>query len=460
MALKVLFAASECAPLVEVGGLAHAVGSLSKALQGLGVEVGIVLPAYKGLSGIKTIPGSDIPVFLVENEDYFGSSEKPYWGTDIDPQRFGYFSRQVVHNLPHWGFKPDVIHLHDWHTALVSSIVRKLNLPYATVLTIHNLTMQGVTASEVLFPLGLSETDLRTLEWDSQERSVDQLLQGIIDADLISAVSPTYAKEVLSPEFGEGFHEILRIRKAYLFGVLNGINCEVYDPSQDKEIYQNFDLNNFGEGKAANKKKLQEELGLAVDQKIMLIGFVGCLTDQKGLSLIIEGFRRMMDLPIQFVLLGVGDSRYERQVRDLARSHSGKFSVQIADDPSLTKRICSASDLFLIPSRFEPSGLTPMIVMRYGVLPLVHATGGLNDAVVDGENGFVFGKYEASQMLACLRRALKAFSTPKWRQMVTVAMQKDFSWERSAEEYTSLYRQALEFAKCNNSVRWRTYAKR
>lgn len=445
--MKVLFAASECAPLVKVGGLADVVGSLPKALKKLGVEVGVVLPGYKSLLGTKTLPGTDTPLFLVENEEYFGSSEKPYWETDDDPKRFGYFSRHVVQSLPDWGFKPDVVHVHDWHASLIPVIFRKIGLSYATVLTIHNLAMQGVSSSDVFFPAGLSEHDLKTLEWDYQDRNIDQLLQGITNADIINTVSPTYAKEILSPEFGEGLHEVLKAREARLFGILNGVDYENYDPSRDKDIYRNFGLTSFEEGKAANKEALQKELGFEVDEKTMVIGFIARLTDQKGLSLIIEEFDKMMTLPLQFVLLGVGDPRYERQFRELARAYPSKFSAQIKFDRALAQKIYAATDLFLIPSRFEPCGLTQMIAMRYGALPLVRATGGLNDSVIDGQDGFAFEKYEVRQMSVCLRRAIKTFGTPTWKKMVESAMQKDFSWEKSAREYVSLYERALEYAK-------------
>lgn len=450
MALKVLLAASECAPMAKAGGSADTVGSLAKALGRLGVEVGVALPGYKGLSDIKTLPETDIPLFLVESDEYFGNSENPYWETEDDPKRFGYFSRQAVQNLPSWGFKPDVIHVHDWHASLIPAIVRKVGLPYATVLTIHNLSMQGISTGDVLFPAGLSEYDLKTLEWDFQDRNIDQLLQGITNADVINTVSPTYAKEILSPEFGEGLHEILKAREARLFGILNGIDYKVYDPSQDKDIYQNFDLGSFAKGKAENKEALQRELGFEVDKKAMLIGFVARLTDQKGLSLMIEGFGKLIDLPIQFVLFGMGDARYERQFHEFTHAHPSKFSAQMAGDEKLCQKIYTASDLLLVPSRFEPCGSAQMIAMRYGTLPLVRATGGLNDSVIDGQDGFVFEKYEVRQMLATLRRALKIFGTPTWEKMIEAAMQKDFSWERSAKEYLSLYERALGYAKGRN----------
>lgn len=447
MRLKVLFAASECAPLVKVGGLADMVGSLPKTLRKLGVEVGIALPGYKNLFGVKTLPGTDIPLFLVENEEYFGGSEKPYWETGDDPKRFGYFSRQVVQGLPQWGFKPDVIHVHDWHASLVPVIVRKIGLSYATVLTIHNLHFQGVSSGDVFFPAGLSEHDLQTLEWDYRDRNIDQLLQGIIHANVINTVSPTYAREILSPEFGEGLHEILKAREARLFGILNGVDYDIYDPSRDKEIYQNFGLKNFEEGKWANKQALQRALGFEINKEMMLVGFVARLSDQKGLSLIIEGFEKMMEFKLQFVLLGMGDARYERQFRELAQAYPSRFSAQTKFDTPLAHKIYAGADLFLIPSRFEPCGLTQMIAMRYGALPLVRSIGGLADSVSEGEDGFVFEKYEAGQVLATLRRALRTFGTLVWKKMVGAAMQKDFSWEKSARKYIKLYEKALEYAK-------------
>lgn len=448
MKLKVLFAAAECDPLAKVGGLADVVGSLPKVLKKRGVEVAVALPGYRDVPArSKTIPGTDIPLFLVESAEYFGGSEKPYLETGADPKRFAYFSRQVVQRLTDWGFKPDVIHVHDWHAALIPAIVRKLKLSCATVLTIHNLAMQGISPGDVFFPAGLSEHDLKSLEWDFQDKNIDLLLQGIVHADVVNAVSSTYAKEILTPEFGEGLQDVLKAREGRVFGILNGVDYDRHDPSNDKDISRTFSLSTRREGKAANKEALQKDLGLVVDKEVMLIGFVARLIDQKGLSLIFEGFKQMMAMPIQFVLLGVGNPRYERQFERLSCSNLGKFSAQIKFDDALAHQIFAAVDLLLIPSRFEPCGLTQMIAMRYGALPLVRAAGGLSDSVVDGQDGFVFEKYEVAQMLATLRRVRKVFGTPMWGQIVEAAMQKDFSWKRSAGKYIELYEKALEYAK-------------
>jgi len=446
MGLKVLFVASECAPLVRVNGVADTVGSLSRALRELGVEVAIALPEYKGLSGVETLPDTDIPVFLVGSEEYFAGSEKPYWNMEDDPRRFAYFSREVVRRLPVWGFNPDVLHLHDWYASWVSALIRKSKLPYASVLTIHNLAAQGVSTVENLLPVGFSESDLRSLEWDFRDRSIDLLLQGVVHADVINTVSPTYAKEILMPEFGEGLHDILRLREGRLSGILNGIDYSSYDPSSDRDIFRTFGLDNFEEGKAANKEALQRELDLPVDERALLIGFVAHLTNQEGLSLVVEGFEEMMNMPLQFIILGDGDPCYENQLKRFSSKYSNKFCIQFEFDEALARKIYAASDLFLIPSRFEPCGFTQMVAMRYGSLPLVRAAGGLNDSVVDGQDGFVFDKYEVGQMLIALRRALKVFKTPVWARMVRSAMQKDFSWARSAEKYMELYEKAVGYA--------------
>lgn len=441
--------ASECSPLVKAGGLADVVGSLPKALVKLGVEVGIALPGYKGLLGTKTLPGTEIPLFLVEDEQCFGSSDEPYWETGEDPKRFAYFARRVVDGLDSWGFNPDLIHLHDWHASLVPVILKKEGLSYATMLTIHNLAMQGISTGEIFFPAGLSEHDLKTLEWDYQDRNVDQLLQGIINADLINTVSPTYAKEILSPEFGEGLHEILKAREGRIFGILNGVDYDVYNPSKDESIYRNFDKEDVFEGKAVNKEALQKELGFETDKNKIVVGFVARLTDQKGLSLIIEGFEKIMSLPLQLIILGVGDPRYERQLLALSKKHPDRFSAQIKFDKKLAQKIYGSADLLLIPSRFEPCGLTQMIAMRYGTLPLVRSTGGLGDSVTDGEDGFVFDKYEVGQILACLRRVVKVFGKSSWKKMIVAAMERDFSWDKSAKEYVALYEKALEYSKAD-----------
>jgi starch synthase len=458
MKLKILFAAAECAPLIRVGGLADIVGSLSKALRKLDVEVAIALPGYRGLvtdrrgsSSVKTLPDTDIPLFIVEHKEYFGASEKPYLGKERDPKRFAYFSRQVVSQLVGRGagnqFKPDIIHVCDWHTSLIPALVRGLGTPPATVLTIYNLAMQGISPRDVFFPAGLSVSDLHSLDWDFQDRKVDFLLQGILNTSVISTVSPTYAREIMTPEFGEGLHDILKVRGERVLGVLNGIDYVRYNPARDKAIFQTYDLDNFSKGKAANKEALQKELGLTVNKEAMLVGLVARLVDQKGLSLLSEGLERMMELPLQFVVVGEGDKRYERQLADCTTRHPSKFSTHIGKDDSLARKVYAAADLFLIPSRFEPCGSSQMVAMRYGALPLVRAAGGLRDSVIDGKDGFVFEKYEAGQMLATLRRTLRIFGTASWKRMVEQAMQRDFSWEKAAEKHLKLYERALELAK-------------
>jgi starch synthase len=447
MKLKVLFVAAECSPLVRVGELADLIGSLAKELDKSGVEVRVALPGYKGINGAKTLPGTDIPLFLIEHETYFNSSREPYLGEDDDLERFAYFSREVGRCLNEWAFKPDIIHAYDWPTSLVPAIIRRSGFPSATVLTINDLAVLGTSPNNALFPAGLSEEELRSLEWDFQDRGIDVLLQGIINADVINTVSPTYAKEVTTPEFGEGFQDILKVREERLFGVLSGLDYSSHDPARDHSLFQNYSLSNFEEGKMANKKSLQKELGLGANGEVALVGFAAPLVDQKGLSLVSEGFDRMMRLPLQFVLVGEGDGRYGRRFNELSREYPSKFSAQLVSDEGLARKLYAAADLLLVPSRFEPYGLVPMIAARYGALPLVRATGGLRDSVVDGEDGFVFEKYEVGQMLTTLRRALRTFGTPSWNRMVEKAMQKDSSWERAAGNYLSLYERALEFAK-------------
>lgn len=458
MKLKILFVAAECSPLVRVGGLADVVGSLSKTLRKLDIEVAIALPGYRGLvadqrgsSSVKTLPDTDIPLFIVEHKEYFGASERPYLGKENDPKRFAYFSRQVVSQLVGLGaksrFKPDVIHVCDWHASLIPALVRKANVPPATVLTIYNLAMQGISPGDVFFPAGLSESDLHSLDWDFQDRKVDLLLQGILNTSVISTVSPTYAREIMTPEFGEGLHDILKVRGERVLGVLNGIDYARYDPARDKKLFQTYDLDSFSRGKAANKEALQKELGLEVNKEVMLVGFVARLVDQKGLSLISEGLERMMELPLQFVVVGGGDKRYERQLADYATRYPSKFSTHIGENDVLAREVYAATDLFLIPSRFEPCGSSQMIAMHYGALPLARAAGGLRDSVIDGQDGFVFEKYEVGQMLATLRRAIRIFGTATWKRMIEQAMQRDFSWERAAEKYLSLYERALALAK-------------
>lgn len=435
-------AAAEVAPLAKVGGLADVIGALPKALKRLNLDARVIMPCYglidKNQYNLKLIkqniksggapiniwltklPASAVPLYLIEH-DFF--KDKKIYSTTLaggqqDIKKFVFFSQAVLDSLKALGFAPDIIHLHDWHTAALAA---RLKTDYQddqffkqtkTVFTIHNLANQGLTETK------------------------NYLAEGILKADLINTVSPTYAKEILTKQYGAGLEKILNQRKADLYGILNGLDTDFFNPAADNLISQKYALKNLDK-KIANKLALQKLLGWPSDKNTALIGLVTRFVWQKGLDLITEKFSQ---LNCQFVFLGTGEKRYEQALLNLAEKYPAKFKTLIKFDEQLAHEIYAASDIFLAPSRFEPCGLTQLIAMRYGAVPLVRATGGLADTV-NYKTGFVFKKYSDQALYKTLNKALTVFyKQPRlWRQLQTNGLKQDFSWKNPARQYLKLY---------------------
>jgi len=465
------------APLAKVGGLADVVGSLPPALVKLGCDVRVVLPLYgsldkkkikakKILANIaiesagkkikinlwqaKVYPvrnkflngASGIIVYLIDCLKYF-SKKEVY--SDNDSERFLFFSLAILQVLPRLKFKPDIIHCHDFHTALIPNLLQTAKNPYfkntRTLYTIHNLNHQGKSKLGVLSTGNLNKNSLKSLSKDARDGDINFMVQGIESSDLVNTVSPTYAKEITTSIYGAGLEKVIRANKDKISGILNGIDIDFFDPAKDKFIKQNYTLKTLDK-KADNKLALQKQLGLKQDKNMPLAGLISRLVWQKGLELFTE---EVAKLPCQFVFLGTGEKKYENQLKKLAKKYPDKISAQITFDIKLAQQIYAASDIFLMPSRFEPCGLGQMIAMRYGTIPLVRATGGLADTV-NKKIGFSFSDFSPEAFLKTLKDALDLYykKPRKWKKMQKRGLKKDFSWNKSAKEYLKLYRQLLK----------------
>ncbi len=445
--MKILFAAAECAPFVKIGGLADVVGSLPKALGKLGADIAVILPYYESVSvkdktkiksGIEiefdqktvkvdlwqtTLPKSDIPLILVSNDQYF--SGEPYSGED---SRFLFFSKVVAEVAPLMNF--DLVHCHDWHTGLVPYLLKG-----KTIFTIHNIAYQGVFKSKEVN---------RLIGSDFKTEEVNSIRIGIENADLVTTVSPNYAKEILTAEFGFGLEDALEKRKDDLFGIINGIDLDQFSPEKDSLIPRNYSIESL-ELKKENKIALQEECFSRVDLDVPLIGMVTRIADQKGFDLLKEALPEMKQENLQLVVLGTGAKEYEKMLEEEARKNPLKISVGLRFDDALARRIYAGSDLFLMPSHFEPCGLGQMIAMNYGSIPIVRGVGGLKDTVKPNSTGFVFFDKSAQSLVSEIRKALTLFKDQDvWRKMQRDAMNQDFSWNNSAKEYLKLYERVLQ----------------
>ena len=446
--MKVLFAASECAPMVKVGGLADVVGSLPKAVRALGVEVAIALPNYQSLpkDRLEVLPGTDIPIFYLGRQEDFPGEIYP--GGYQEHERFANFSRQIANFLETRQFEPQIIHCHDYHTSLVPDIIKQRKIKVATVLTIHDIQNQGITTDlSVLELAGLGSSFLKSLDFDLSDKNLSFLLQGIISSDVVNTVSPTYAREILRSEVSGELAEILMGREARLYGILNGIDVNFYNPSRDSLIDEHYGFNNFSEGKKTNKIKLQKILGLAKEGAAPLFAMVTRLVARKGLDLILEVSPKIIENGAQVVILGKGEPSYEEALLNLSQRFAGKLSFSKLFDEKLAHQIYAASDFFLVPSLTEPCGLTQMIASRYGSLPIVRATGGLADTVEDGLTGFVFEKASPEAFWSKVEEALSLYKEKdRLSTFIGSAMKKNFSWEKSARSYLKLYEKALEYS--------------
>lgn len=449
MVMKVLFAASECAPLVKVGGLGDVAGALPKALKKLGADVRVIIPYYQTAKNLhlEKIPDSDVPVYYVKDAEYF---REIYPGGEAEYAQFARFCRGVADFIEAGSFIPDLVHLNDYHTGLVPLLLRERGLSAATLLTVHDLANAGLADPSVLVPAGLGSSPSKVLAWDlaDEGKRVGMLLQGLAGADIINTVSPTYAKEILSAKPGGELNEVLKAREARFFGVLNGIDYDVWNPQTDKEIAKNYTVGDFEEGKADNKAALQRELGLEANPRAPLFGMVTRLVERKGIDLVLESLEGILSLGGQLVILGTGEEIYEKKMKAKIKACPcpANVSFNFRFDEALAHRIYAGADVFLMPSLFEPCGLVQIIAMRYGALPVVRATGGLKDTVKEGKTGFVFRKYSSEALMAAIKRSVGHFNDrPSWKEMVGLAMREDFSWQRSAREYLRLYRKVLQY---------------
>lgn len=473
--MKILLAASEVAPFAKTGGLADVAGSLPKALKNLGHDIRVVMPCYKQIGSrdyLTDLPvpmdghletaiiryanisfgDEEIPVYLVDNYRYFYRDRM--YGYADEFQRFHFFTKAVLAMLPYLGFKPDVIHCNDWHTALIPLFlkVKFAEEPFyqnlATVFTIHNLQYQGRFPKNVLKSLALDESFFTPEELEFYGE-VNFMKAGILYADLLNTVSNKYAMEIQTPEMGEGLDGLLRKRGLDLYGILNGLDYEEFDPGTDKRIYERYDVHSV-EKKRENKYRLQKELGLAMGD-IPMVSIITRLVSQKGLDLVSAVIDDIMRLGVQLVLLGTGEDYYEKLFAEVKLRYPTQTSINLGFDPVLAQKIYAGSDIFLMPSRFEPCGLGQLISLRYGTIPVVRRTGGLWDTIKDYDtetgygNGFTFEEYLPEKLLNALSRAVDLYrSNPEaWNRLIRVAMSMDFSWNRSAIKYLELYEKAI-----------------
>lgn len=473
--MKVLYVASEALPFAASGGLADVAGSLPKAMRTRLIGCRVVMPLYECIpqelrENMTFLTSLSVPVawrrqycgvfeakyngviyYLLDNQYYF--KRQGLYGHYDDAERFAFFSRAVLEMLPYIGFKPDVIHANDWQAALVPVYY---SLFYAnregfenikTVFTIHNIQYQGKYGMELIDDvLGIPSDQRQLVEYDG---CVNFMKGAIETADRVTTVSPTYAEEILDPWFSWGLDSILLSRRWKLKGILNGIDTVGYDPASDSQIWQNYTVETVEAGKAANKKALQERLGLPQRPDVPMIGMVTRLASHKGLDLVKYIVDQLLTRDVQFVILGSGEWIYENFFRELQGRYPDKFCYCFGFVPELARKIYAGADIFLMPSKSEPCGLAQMVASRYGTLPIVRETGGLKDSIVDcgdeGGFGFTFKTYNAEDMLAAIDRALGAYANkPDLAVLRERCMGMDFSWGRSANEYIRMYRELLK----------------
>ena len=475
--MQIVFASAECAPFVKTGGLGDVAGSLPAALVRAGAEVIVMVPKYATIKdeykaqmehfadfyvslgwrneycGLEKLEHDGVTYMFVDNERYF-ARDYPYGFFD-DGERFAFFSKAITESLQHLpaGFECDILHCNDWQTALAPVFLREFyqGLPLydrvKTVFSIHNVAFQGQFSDTVMEDiLGVAHIPAAASQLRCDACSINYMLGALRYADAITTVSPTYANEIQTPEFGEGLDGVLRERSYALQGILNGIDVAGFDPATDTRIAANYTVDDRG-GKAICKAKLQEELGLEVRDDRPLMVMVTRLTRQKGMDLVMYALDRILAGGVQVAVLGTGDRDYEDGLRYFQDKYPGTMAARIEFDPALSQRMYAAADMFLMPSKFEPCGLSQIIAMRYGTLPIVRETGGLKDTVIPyneftGEGtGFSFTNFNGDEMGDAVFRAARLFwdNREAWNQLVTQAMSQDFSWTRSADKYLDLY---------------------
>jgi len=474
--MKILFVAAECAPFYKVGGLADVIGSLPQALRALGHDVRVIMPRYRPIDAQRysvkrverfiDVPTADtaritevlesnytgVPTYFVWDERFFGRDK--VYGQPDELMAYVFFSRAVIEFLRVLDWTPDVLHAHDWHTgpALMYLATRgRRAAPFksiASLLTIHSLFVQGTGGNALFRFAGFKQLPPR-IDGEAPG-SVNWLARGVAYADAINTVSPTYARQILTREFGEGMSELLHTRRDQLSGVLNGLDLNEWNPQTDRLLAERFDAASLKK-RAANKRAVQDELKLKRQPRALLIGLIARLFEQKGLDILVEAAAQLLQRDVQLAILGSGDEKYHAALQALASQYPGRVGVDHNFNEPLARKIYGGSDVFLMPSHFEPCGLSQMIAMRYGAVPVVRATGGLADTVIDADRsvkrgtGFTFTAYTAKALVGALDRAVAAFADPdRWQALQRRGMATDFSWNVSAQQYVALYRRAIE----------------
>jgi starch synthase len=478
--LNVLILAAEIVPFVKVGGLADVVGALPKALQSLGHDVRLVMPRYKQVDiarfqlvkiidtlsvpmGSYKVPvtvyqgiiGDNIPVYMIDAPRYF-ERENIYGYTD-DGERFILFCRAALEAARSLDWSPDIVHCNDWHTGIVPNWMHTVykDDPFfshtATVYTIHNLAYQGIFGNRILEVAGVAANGFVYPHIPELANVVDIMGRGILFADAITTVSERYAQEILTPTFGERLDHMLRARRDRLFGILNGVDYEDINPSKDQRIHSTFDFDTL-DVRVENKAALQEQSHLPVRGDVPLLAMISRLADQKGFDLLAQIIQPLLAQGVQFVVLGIGDQHYHEMFQRLAARYPEQVSIFLTFNTELAQRIYAGSDMFLMPSRFEPCGISQMIAMRYGSVPIVRSVGGLADTVQEydphtGEgNGFTFKNYDPWELFAAIIRALEVYRfNDIWRTLQQRGMRADHSWSVSARRYVDVYYNALHF---------------
>lgn len=476
--MRVLFAVSECVPFIKSGGLADVAGSLPKELKKQGTDVAVIMPKYQDIPahllanikkrcyffvpigwrnqycGIEELEVDGITFYFIDNEWYFKRSG--LYGYGDDGERFAFFNRAVLESLPYLADYPDIIHCHDWHTAMIPFL---LNVDYKwkkeysnikTVFTIHNLQFQGILPREVLGDLFNLNDYYFTADNLEFYGNVNLMKGGLIATDKITTVSPTYKNEIQTEYYGEKLNNVLKQRESDLYGIINGIDEETYNPETDPGITANYTVTSL-EKKQENKKFIQQKFGLKEDPEVPIICMITRLTSQKGLELVRHVFHEIMEDDVQFLVLGTGDPEFENFFREMEYTYSDKCKAYIGFDENLAHQIYAGADLFLMPSKFEPCGLGQLIALRYGNIPIVRETGGLNDTVfsynelTEEGNGFSFTNFNAHDMLFTIRRGIGFYKEDKevWHKLMKNAMSMDNSWAQSAFKYNQLYAELI-----------------
>lgn len=475
---KVLFAASECVPFIKTGGLADVCGALPKEFDKRYWDIRVVIPFYSCISdkykseaqyvthfymsagsyisnkyvGIMQMELDGIKYYFIDNQEYF-SGITPYGDVRFDIEKFVFFDKAVLSMLPQVNFQPNIIHCHDWQTGLIPVYLKNefqadmFFWGMKSIMTIHNLKFQGIW--DVKTMMGLSGFDRSLFAPDKLEFNEDasMLKGGLVYADYITTVSDTYALEIQTPYYGEGLDGLLRARHMDMQGIVNGIDYDEYNPETDDKLFVKYDKDTFRKKKGDNKEKLQEMLGLTVDRKKFMIGLISRLTDQKGLDLINYVIDRIADEFTQFVVIGTGNNMYENMFRHYAWKYGDRISANICYSDDLAHKLYASADAFLMPSRFEPCGLTQLISFRYGTVPIVRETGGLKDTVKPYNeyehtgDGFSFTNYNGEEMLGIINYAKHIYfdNRREWNRMAERGMENDYSWKRSKGRYEDIY---------------------